>query len=48
MAVSYEPCFLWIPTRLVTGQWAWLRKVRRVRKGGLIEYRYYSSMKEKK
>lgn len=34
MSTSYVPVFLWVPTRLVTGEWAWLRRVQRVSHNG--------------
>ena len=41
MAISYGPVFLWIPRRLDTGQWAWLRTVRLDRHGGRHTYSLY-------
>jgi len=34
MSTSYVPVFLWVPTRLISGGWAWLRTVQRVSANG--------------
>lgn len=41
MATSYSPHFLWLPKRLTTGKWAWMRKVQQIRHGGKRSYRDY-------